>query len=437
MASKVICAVVLLGLAHTVRGQGAVSEMGTYTNAIIFNALDTDESGKLEISEINAGFLIGAFPERFSFVTPPKEKDFAELANTEQVRTRTQAFFQRHPLKPAYELAEIDPQRDLGFDRMPREPKITETAGEPRVVLRRTRDDIPKAFVEDETKKDLIKNAKGVIGKGALFSYSRDFETSTDQWATEGVLAWVVPSVGRNFDLPSLNSWLFFGQWERVDLGGDIERDAKTRGGISPSFKSKESNSLMLGVETRQQINFPQIPGVLAGFIVKAAGQFHTDFDFQSAIPTFEFEAIPVGGNLGLGSYQTKWDALYWRLTPAFHFDLGHVSSDGEWTKSKQNTTFAHVGPKILLELMPFPKNPFVTKMPVIFTISVLKLAALTDDSMDAHEYTVDASIYLRKASTDHPFDPNVALSIALKRIDDIENKKDDDSLTLGLAVGF
>jgi hypothetical protein len=348
----------------------------------------------------------------------------------------TQSFFLRHPLKPAYEMAEIDPRRDLGFVSTPRLPDIS-PAGEPRMVLRRNREGVPDAFAtEDETKKDLNKNAKKLIEKGALFSYGRDFETSTDQWTTEGILAWIVPSTGRNFGLPTLNSWLFFGQWERVDLGGDIERDTKTRGGISPSFKSKQSNSLMLGVETRQQINFPQIPGLLAGFIVKGSGYLHTDFDFQSAIPTFEFEAIPVGGKLGLGSF-TGSDALYWRLTPALHFDVGHVSSDGEWTESKQSTTFAHVGPKILLELIPFPKHPFVEKMPITFTFSVLKLAALTDDSFDAHEYTAEASIYLRKPSKARPFDPNVALSIALKRIDDIENKKDDDSLIVGLALGF
>lgn len=406
-------------------------------NWILFNALDTDKSQELEIKEVNAGILIGAFPGQFSLTVPPSEQDIKTLANHPQVATRVQSFFQRHSLKPSYTKEEIDVQRDFGItNRDGPEPKAT--ASKSRIVLRRDRDSIPSAFAEkDETGNDLKKKAKSLLEKGALFSYGRDFETSTDQWNTEGVLAWLMPSRGENLGVPALNSWLFFAQWERIDLGGDIERDTESLGGISPSFKKEQSNSLMVGVETRQQVNFPQIPGVLAGFIAKTTFIYHTDFDLQSSIPTLEFELIPFGGKLGFGSFQTEYDAVYWRFTPALHFDAGHVAKDGEWTVSKEGDTFAHIGPKIILDLIPFPKQPFVEKMPIVFIIAVTKLAALTDDSRDAHEYTAEASIYLRKASAARPLDPNIALSIALKRLDDIENKKNDDSLVVGLAVGF
>jgi hypothetical protein len=408
-------------------------------NAIILNALDADGSGELEIKEINAAILIGAFPSRFSLNSPPNAKEMDELANTAPAPARVQSFFQRHPLKSSYKLSEVNAQIDFGLGTSSLEIKsVTETAGKPRIVLRRDRDAVPTAFAEeDETGDDLTKKTKSLLDKGALFSYGRDFETSTDQWNTEGILAWVIPTLGTNCGLPALNSWMFFAQWERIDLGGDIERDTETLGGLSPRFQTEESNSLMFGVETRQQINFPQIPGVLAGFIAKSAFTYHTDFDLQSSIPTFEFELIPIGGKLGFGSFQTQYDAVYWRFTPALYFDVGHVAKDGEWTVSKEGDTFAHIGPKITLDLMPFPKQPFVEKMPIVFTISVTKLAALTDDSRDAHEYTAEASIYLRKASAASPLDPNIALSIALKRVDDMENKKNDDSLIVGLAVGF
>jgi hypothetical protein len=75
MVARIICAVVLLlGAAAIGRGQGRDSEMGSAGDSIILNALDVDESGKLEISEINAGLLIAAFPKRFSFVTPPGQR---------------------------------------------------------------------------------------------------------------------------------------------------------------------------------------------------------------------------------------------------------------------------------------------------------------------------------------------------------------------------
>jgi hypothetical protein len=423
---------VLLAAANVAWGASALD------NTLILNALDADGSGKLEISEINNGFIIAAFPDRFGLQSPPTDKDTEALASSSKVAAQVQKFFAKHTLKPAYKFAEIDAQDlGLGIENV-RGPNISPTPLPTRIVLRRNRDAIPSAFAEEDAAgKEIAKKPKGLLDKGAFFSYGRDFETSTDQWTTEGILAWVSPSWGTNFDLPSLNSWLLFAQWERVDLGGDVVRDTKTRGGISPSFKSKESNSLMFGAETRQQINFPGSKGYLEGFIVKAAVYYHTDFDFQSSIPTLEFDAIPIAGKLGLGSYQTDCDVLYWRATAALHFDVGHVAGDGKWTVSKQGTTFAHVGPKIVLELMPFPKQPLVAKMPVIFTIGITKLGALTDDSRDAHEYTADASIYLRKASTERPFDPNVALSIVLKRVDDIENKKNDDSLIAGVAVGF
>ncbi len=431
MIARISCALVLLAVASVAWGASELE------NTLILNALDADGSVKLEINEINAGIIIGAYPKRFSFKAPPTEKDVEALANSPAVVSQVQRFFAHHSLKPAYKFSEID-AADLGLGTSNlTEPELPRIAPTPRVVLRRDRDSIPNAFAEEDDTKKAITKAKGLLDKGALFSYGRDFSTSTDQWTATGVLAWMNSYWGRNFDLPSLNSWLVFAQWDRLDLGGDVARDTKTLGGISPRFKTKESNSLMLGAETRQQINFPSIPGFLAGFIAKAAVYYHTDFDFQSSIPTAEFDMILIGGKLGFGSYQTECDLLYWRFSPALHFDVGHVASDGKWTVSKQGTTFAHVGPKIALDLMPFPKQPFVAKMPIVFNIGVTKLGALTGDSRDAHEYTADASIYIRKASTEHPFDPNVALSISFKQLDDMENKKNDDSLIAGVAVGF
>jgi hypothetical protein len=430
MIARIRCVVALLA-ACAGQALGATP----IENAVILNALDANGSGKLEISEIRAGFVIAAYPDRFSVRMPPTEKDTEALADSPAVKSQVQKFFAQHSLKSAYTFGEVKAS-DMGLS-MANDKRLERVIPPARLVLRRNRDAVPSPFAEtDETEKGFAK-PKGLLDKGALFSYGRDFATSTDQWTTEGVLAWTLPSVGHNFGHDSLNSWLFFAQWERVDLGGDVARDTKTLGGISPSFKTKETNSLMFGVETRQQVNFPGLPDYFPGFIAKAAAYYHTDFDFQSAIPTVELDLIPVAGKLGLGSYEQDCDALYWRITASLHFDVGHVASDGRWTVSKQGTTFAHVGPKIILELMPFPKQPLVAKMPVIFTLGITKLAALTDDSRDAHEYTADASIYLRKGSTEHPFDPNVAFSITLKRIDDIENKKNDDSLIAGLAVGF
>jgi hypothetical protein len=435
MIARIGCGIVLL-VAASFAVQAA--ELTPLSNELILNALDADGSGKLEINEINAGIIIGAHPERFSLDVPPKEKEVAALADSPAVKSQVQKFFAHHSLKPAYTFAEID-AKDLGLG-LPNmtEPPAKRAALPSRVVLRRDRDSVPNVFVEeDETGKQIGQKAKGLLDKGALFSYGRDFATSTDQWTATGVLAWMQTYWSENFDLPSLNSWLLFAQWDRVDLGGDVTRDTKTLGGISPQFKTKESNSLMFGAETRQQINFPGIQGYFPAFIAKAAAYYHTDFDFQSSIPTAELDLTPVAGKFGFGSYQTEHDALYWRITASLHLDVGHVASDGRWTVSKQGTTFAHVGPKIILELMPFPKQPLVAKMPIIFTLGITKLGALTDDSRDAHEYTADASIYLRKGSAEHPFDPNVALSISLKRIDDIENKKNDDSLIAGVAIGF
>src|SRR5688572_24605043 len=77
-------------------------------NWILFNALDADRSQELEIKEVNAGILIGAFPDRFSLTIPPSEKDVKTLANDPQVAARAQSFFHRHGRKPSYTKEEID-----------------------------------------------------------------------------------------------------------------------------------------------------------------------------------------------------------------------------------------------------------------------------------------------------------------------------------------
>jgi hypothetical protein len=130
---------------------------------------------------------------------------------------------------------------------------------------------------------------------------------------------------------------------------------------------------------------------------------------------------------------------LWWRLDPAIHLDGGHVASDGEWTKSRQSATFGHVGPKLALTLMPFPKASFLQENPIVIKGSFSQYEGLSAHSNEMRAVTADISWYLRKPGSGKlgPVDPGIALTLSYRNYDDVENQQSDNVLILGLAFGF
>lgn len=194
----------------------------------------------------------------------------------------------------------------------------------------------------------------------------------------------------------------------------------------------------MAGGTYESLINFPMF-GSFEGSGLRLNALWKTDWDFESQIPTAELEWTPYNGKLGLGSYNTKLDALWWRLEPVLHADFGHVLEDGDWVKSQENDTFAHVGPKITANLIPLPLISIFLTNPLLFTVSYSQYVALTSESNEARAFTAEVSWFIRKPGSGAigPIDPGIALTLSYRDYDDVENQQDDDSLIIGISVGF
>lgn len=305
----------------------------------------------------------------------------------------------------------------------------------------------------DTVKAELSQGAKKLIDDSALFSYTRDIQFSVDQWLAQGVLGYTqdLPINLPPFFVQDSLHTVLFGEFSRVDVGGNVQRIEKSLNvkTISNQINSSESNSLILGGSIWGRVPLLRYEKLdFTGLIFQIAAVDRTDFDFHSQIPDGEFELRPDIGRLGMGSANTACFPKYlaWRIDPTIHFDAGYVVDAGPWTKSKRGDSFVHLGPKLQLTLWPlYGVWPF-TENPIVVTGLFAQYEALNSRSKEVRLAQVNTSFYLRKPpdtpSSKNPLvslftDSGIALTLSYQEYRNFENETDDDVFTVGLGFGF
>lgn len=427
----------------------AHAELSPAENAARLRQLDRNKDGVLEADEVDLGLWYRANQGKIDLKNPPAAEDIALKAKKNAVFQLLRAEFDAdHGNKPSYPFEEL--RADVDF-RLPKAPAVPKEPSGPssgigtgpitppgRFLLRRSLDQIPATFSDT----DVSATASGtgadkLADQGALFSYGRHFPTSTDEWIAEGVLAYEQPFNGGLFGPTSIGRWLFSLGFSRVDFSGDISKVVPKK--LSMQFRSGESNLAQLGATYESLVNWPQ--GILGftGSSLRFNALWKTDWDFESSIPTGELEWTFYNGKVGLGSFNTEWDLLWWRIDASVHTDGGHVASDGKWTKSIQGDTFGHIGPKLSLTIMPFPRAPMLRENPIVIKASFAQYEGFTDESREIRAVTADCAWYLRKPGSGRIgiVDPGIALTLSYRNYDDVENQQADNTLILGLAIAF
>ena len=420
-------------------------------NAARLRQLHPGKDAVLTTSDVHVGLLYKAKGDANALKLRPADAQLDEAFKKDAVLNLLLIkFVKKYGLRATYPFEEVDAEEDFN---LPPAPPSSSTSGptptpvmpesKPHIFVRRSITKLPPGVGKDDTGDEMKKTAKKLADNGAFFSYGRQFDLGVDQWTAEGVVAleenfyWV--PFGRP-DFATITRFLSFVEFSRVDIGGDFASLEKKlhRPKISKSFANSESNALNLGLGLEQNIPWPVV-GPFDGSIASIKFVERSDFDFQSQIPTGEFEWMPTAGLLGIGSFNTLSDALWWKTDIALHIDFGHVASDGRWTVSHQGDTFAHIGLKASVSIMPFPKWDFFQKKPLVITGNFAQYERLTAQSKEVRVAGADASFYLRPPPT-HPnevFDAAVALTVSYKNYRNAENELDDNVIIIGLGIGF
>jgi hypothetical protein len=375
--------------------------------------------------------------------TPPTIEQVARASATNAIfKLLRHEFENDHGIKGRYSFdelkADVDfrlpkPEKSGGGTPKPGEKSPNE-APKTRLLLRRSLDKAPLLFDTDKSGAAMAQDAEKLAGEGALFSYGHAFSTGADEWLAQGVFAYEIPFDGGLFGKTSIGRWLPSLEFSRVDFAGNGKpKDA------SPQFKN-EDNVANFRVSYEGLLNWPQGVAGFTGSSLRLTALWKTDWDFQSQIPTAEAEWTFYNGRFGLGSFDTiTSDYIWFRFDATVHGDAGYVLEDGKWTKSNKGDTFAHLGPRIGVALIPFPKVSALRDNPIVLSTSVGEFFDLTKQSKEIRAVTADVSWYLRKPGSGSlgPIDPGVALTLAFRNYRNVENQTNDNSILLGIAVGF
>lgn len=435
-----------------VLASGTVNSLGQLSkeeNTARLKQIDRSGDAVLQSDEVDLGFLYRATGGKLDLKHLPTATDVERDATNNAVFLLLRSEFdQDHGKKAAYSFDEVKADVDFrlpkpsggGSKPPPADGKPPGPADEKppvppgRWLLRRSLEKIPATLADtDESADAMSKGPDKLAEQGALFSYGEHLPTGASEWIAEGALAYEKPFVGGLFGPTSLGRWLFSMGFSRIDFGGSGS-PKKT----SPRFKD-ESNLLTPGISYEALVNWPMNVAGFKGSAVRLSALWKTDFDFQSHIPTAELDWTFFNGTLGLGSFNMALSNLWWRIDAGFHGDVGYVASDGEWTKTTQGDTFVHLGPKIGLTLIPLQQVRFLRDNPLVINASFAQYEALTRSSKEMRAATVEAAWLIRKPGSPliGSIDPGIALTISFRSYDDLENQQTDNSLILGISVGF
>jgi hypothetical protein len=419
----------------------AFSEIAPEDNTARLRQIDRNNNGVLESDEVDLGLWYRANKGKVDLKMPPTVQQVAEAsASNAVVQLLHYEFENAHGKKPSYQFTELDAEIDFKL------PKVEKPKGDPskkpvpkdgdlksRFLLRRSLDKAPLVFDTDKSAETMKQGPDKFANEGALFSYGHSFKDGADEWLAQGVLAYEIPFEGSIFSDTAIGRGLFSIEFSRINFRGTGSVKSS-----SPRFKAEDNLAKFSGTyETL--VNWPQGIVGFTGSSLRFNAGWKTDWDFQSHIPMGEVEWTFYNGSLGFGSFNTSNNYLWFRIAPAVHADAGYVLEDGRWTKSTKGDTFAHVGPKIGLSLMPLPKSSLFRSNPLLLSASFSEFLDVTKQAKEIRAFTADASWYLRKPGSGSigPVDPGVALTLSYRDYLNAENQSDDNSILLGLAVGF
>jgi len=408
-------------------------------NKTRLSQIDRNNDGFLQPDEVDLGLWYRASGGKFDLKTPPTADQVAKAsANNPIFILLKHEFESDHGKKDKYSFDEV--KADVDF-RLPKsenpvpdgKPKPPADELKSKILLRRSLDKIPAFSDQDKSAVAMTQSADKLASEGALFSYGYAFNTDAEEWLAQGVLAYEIPFQGGLFGKTSIGHGLLFMEFSRIDFGGNGKpKDA------SPRFQT-EDNVANFGATYAALVNWPQGIANFTGSSLKFNVLWKTDWDFESEIPTAEAEWTFYNGDLGFGSFNDKNDYIWFRVDPTIHGDGGYVREDGKWTKSVKGDTFIHIGPKIGVTLIPLPKVSVFKDNPVVITAGFNEFFNITTQAKEVRAFTADISWYLRKPGSGQIWlvDPGMALTLSFRNFKNVENQTDDNSLLLGLAIGF
>jgi len=411
-------------------------------NAARLRQIDRNNDGVLQSDEVDLGLWYRATGGKFDLKMPPTVEQVANAsANNAIFKLLRYEFETDHGKKEKYSFDEVKADLDFRLPKsekpdsgpLPGGPKPPAEGTKTRFLLRRSLDKAPLLFDTDKSPATMAQGADKLASEGALFSYGHAFNNGNDEWLAQGLLAYEIPFEGGLFGKTNIGRWLLSMEFSRVDFGGSGKPN-----NTSPRFKS-EDNVANFGATYEALVNWPQGVAGFKGSSLRLNALWKTDWDFESQIPTAEVEWTFYNGSLGFGSFNMKNDYIWFRFAPTIHGDVGYVLEDGKWTKSVKGDTFAHIGPKIGVTLIPFPTASVFKGNPIVLAASFSEFIDITKQSKEIRAFTADISWYLRKPGSGSigPVDPGMALTLSFRNYRNVENQTDDNSLLLGFAVGF
>lgn len=409
-------------------------------NATRLNQIDRNKNGVLDPEDIDLGIFYRTRPTKTDLQFPPPAADVTAFVQKDGIAILLRHDFDlRHKghVGLTYTFDEVNADEF----KLP-EPEHAST-GAPsgrsavlgRFFLRRSLD---KILLSDDGSDKISKEMKSgpdkLVTDGALFSYGHAFVNGgSDEWLAQGVFGYDTPAPSSWFGAKDTATALMTLEFSRIDFGGTGKPSS-----ASPRFKS-EDNLANFGLTYQTYVGWPQVQGGFTGSSLALSLFWKTDWDFHSQIPMAQAEWTFLNGAWGMGSFNDKSSWLWWRFDPTVHADGGYVLQDGHWTKMHEGDTFAHIGPKLALTLIPFPNASVFKNNPLVLTVGIGEYLDLTEQSLEVRAFTADAAWYLRKPGSGSigPIDPGVAITLAFRNYRNVENQTDDNSILLGLAVGF
>lgn len=420
-----------------IAASGAAAALSPSENASRLALLDRDSDQQISRDEVLLGLLNFQKEGKIDFSLPldasRSRAAIERLPGPERLlilEVMFPEFEQRRGVKEYYRFDELDAAYDFRLPAVagPVNEQPLPAELKPSFLLRRNLEKMPAGLAAPDTTGTELKKADKLIASGAMFSWGWA-SGGERQVLAEGLFAYEKP-FSDHWAPGTLGRWLFALGFHRVNFIGESEKPSQA----SPRF-ADETSLLAPSITYESGIDWPHSGGFAPG-IVRGNLLATTDWDFESMIPTLELELTILHGRAGLGSFNTKSPHLAWRLDFVLHADAGHVANDGKWTKHVEGDTFAHIGPKVGLKLRPFPNSAFSEKTPVVIDLSWSQYEKLTSNSKLVRNASAEISWFLRKPGKG-PSEPGVALTVAYKNLKNVENKKDDDSVISGIAVGF
>ncbi len=290
-----------------------------------------------------------------------------------------------------------------------------------RFYVRRSLDKVPQAGAED----GMAKSAKDVtkyIGDSAIFSYGNAREGG-HEFTAIGVVAWA-----KSLDKPEYGGSVIYAfEFQRVNYVGAKAKVTEA----SPRF-TEESNVANASVSWNGFFGPGFIP---VSTSIRAGLSLNSDLNFESKVPKASLD-FSFFGKSGFGSVR-KFNSFAYQFDLALHGDYGYIAEKGPWLKTgKYGDRPSHAGPNVSFTLYPFTQTKWWAVMPISLNVSYLEYFKLSEESKDVRKTAVQLNWYLRKPGKGFS-DPGLALTALYVNQRNVDNAKDDDSVIVGVGVGF